>query len=144
VAAIIRTVRLTGADSFWYVLGCVWFGAMYLAKVPAKKALSEAGLGRMTGAERFWYVVACVAFGAGYLLKLPMKKALSEVAHTPGDEAFARSYEISVPRQRTGSRQPPRHSRGGQHGVARAPLRALPPAQRKPRHDSLDDEVWGP
>jgi hypothetical protein len=145
VAAIIRTVRLTAAESFWYVLGCVWFGVMYLAKVPAKKALSEAGLGRMTGAEQFWYVVACVAFGAGYLLKVPVKKALSEVARTPGGEAFAHVYDTDVPRQRAGSRQPPRHSRaGGQHGLQRAPLRALPPAQRQPRHDSLDDEVWGP
>jgi hypothetical protein len=143
VAAIIRTVRLTAAESFWYVLGCVWFGAMYLAKVPAKKALCEAGLGKMTSAEKFWYVVACIAFGAGYFLKVPLKKALSEVPYMPGGGPFARAYDSNGPRQRVGGRQPPRHSRaGGQHGVARAPLRAMPPAQRQPRHDTLSDEAW--
>ena len=53
---------------------------MYFAKVPVKKALSEAGLARMTGAEQFWYVLQCMAFGAGYFAKVPVKKALSEMA----------------------------------------------------------------
>ncbi|MFD7294096.1 hypothetical protein ACFV9W_12475 [Streptomyces sp. NPDC059897] len=31
----------TGAESFWYILGCISFGAAYFAKIPSKKALSE-------------------------------------------------------------------------------------------------------
>jgi hypothetical protein len=80
MTAILRTVRMTSAESFWYVLGCISFGAMYFCKVPAKKALAEAGLGQMTSAEQFWYVVQCIALGAGYFAKIPVKKALSEVA----------------------------------------------------------------
>ena len=79
MATIARTVRLTAAESFWYVLQCIAFGAGYLAKVPVKKALSEAGLAELTGAEQFWYVLQCIAFGAGYLAKVPVKKALSEM-----------------------------------------------------------------
>jgi hypothetical protein len=71
-------VSLSAAASFWYILGCIAFGAMYLAKVPAKKALSEAGMCEMTAAEKFWYVLQCIAFGGGYFAKLPVKKALSE------------------------------------------------------------------
>jgi len=55
-------------------------GAAYFAKVPAKKALAEAGLAEMTAAEKFWYVLQCIAFGAGYFAKLPVKKALSEAS----------------------------------------------------------------
>jgi hypothetical protein len=84
MAPVTRAVRLTAAESFWYLLGCMAFGAMYLAKVPAKKALAEAGLARMTSAERFWYRVQCVAFGAGYLAKLPVKQALSEMGPSRG------------------------------------------------------------
>jgi non-ribosomal peptide synthetase component F len=80
MTAILRTVRMTSAESFWYVLGCISCGAMYFYKVPVKKALAEAGLGQMTRAEHFWYVVQCIALGAGYLAKIPVKKALSEVA----------------------------------------------------------------
>jgi hypothetical protein len=79
MTAMLRTVRMTGAESFWYVLGCVSFGAAYLAKVPVKKALAEAGLVQLTRAEQFWYIVQCIALGAGYLAKVPVKKALSEV-----------------------------------------------------------------
>jgi hypothetical protein len=71
-------VSLSAAASFWYILGCIAFGAMYLAKVPAKKALSEAGMAEMTAAEKFWYVLECIPFGGGYFAKLPVKKALSE------------------------------------------------------------------
>lgn len=70
---------LTGAEAFWYVLGNIAFAAMYFAKVPAKKALSEVGLAEMTSAERFWYVLQCIGFGAGYFAKLPVKKALTEL-----------------------------------------------------------------
>lgn len=73
-------VRLSAAASFWYILGCIAFGAAYFAKVPAKKALAEAGLAEMTAAEKFWYVLQCIAFGAGYFAKLPVKKALSEAS----------------------------------------------------------------
>jgi hypothetical protein len=73
-----RRGTLTGAEGFWYVLGCIAMGANYFAKVPAKKALTEYGYGTMTGAEKFWYVMMCIAFGAGYFAKLPVKKALTE------------------------------------------------------------------
>ena len=69
---------LTTAEAFWYILGCIPMGAMYLAKVPVKKALEEAGVAQMTAAEKFWYVLACIPMGAGYFAKLPVKKALSE------------------------------------------------------------------
>lgn len=79
MATIARTVRLTAAESFWYVLQCIGFGAGYFAKVPVKKALAEAGLAELTGAEQVWYVLQCIAFGAGYFAKVPVKKALSEM-----------------------------------------------------------------
>lgn len=70
----------TAAESFWYVLGCIYFGASYLAKVPVKKALAEYGLVELTGAEKFWYVAENVfGFGSGYFSKVIIKKALSEV-----------------------------------------------------------------
>ncbi|NJP45506.1 hypothetical protein [Actinacidiphila epipremni] len=69
----------TSWEKFWYVLGCIYFGAAYLSKVPAKKALSEYGLVELTGAEKFWYVIECIAFGSGYFSKVIFKKALSEV-----------------------------------------------------------------
>ena len=72
-------VVMSAAASFWYVLGCIAFGGAYLAKVPAKKALAEAGMAEMTAAEKFWYVLMCIAFGGGYLAKLPVKKALTEM-----------------------------------------------------------------
>jgi hypothetical protein len=74
-----RRVVLTGAETFWYVLGNIALGAMYFAKIPAKKALTEAGMATMTSAERFWYVLMCIGFGAGYFAKLPVKKALTEL-----------------------------------------------------------------
>jgi hypothetical protein len=74
-----RNPGLTAAGSFWYVLGCIPMGAMYFAKVPAKKALQDAGMAQMTAAEQFWYVLMCIGFGAGYFAKLPVAKALSEM-----------------------------------------------------------------
>lgn len=74
-----RRRALTAAESFWYVLGCIPMGAMYFAKVPAKKALQDAGMARMTAAEQFWYVLMCIPMGAGYFAKLPVAKALSEM-----------------------------------------------------------------
>src|SRR5580692_1153289 len=72
-------LRLKPAEQFWYILHCIYFGAGYLAKVPTKKALADAGLGEMTGAEGFWYFIECLLFGAGYLAKVSVKKALNEV-----------------------------------------------------------------
>jgi hypothetical protein len=128
VAAIIRMVRLTAAESLWYLLGCVSFGAMYLAKVPAKKALAEAGLAQMTSAERFWYALQCVAFGAGYLAKVPLKKALSEVAYA------------AAPRPDRGSLAAPGsgHHARYRHAGPTAPLWPLPPAPRHANHDHRD------
>ena len=76
-----RAGGLTSAGAFWYVLQCIAFGAGYFAKVPAKKALQDAGMAQMTGAEQFWYVLMCIGFGAGYFAKLPIAKALSEMQH---------------------------------------------------------------
>ena len=74
-----RKIGMTAAEQFWYILGCVAFGAAYLQKVPVKKALSDYGLVEMTGAEQFWYILGCIAFGGAYLAKVPVAKALSEL-----------------------------------------------------------------
>lgn len=79
VAQAVRKTALTAAESFWYVLGCIAFGAMYFAKIPAKKALYDFGMTGLTSAERFWYVLMCIPFGAGYFAKIPTAKALSEL-----------------------------------------------------------------
>lgn len=68
----------TSAEKFWYVLMCIYFGAGYLAKIPAKAALRDAGLVELTGAEQVWYILENVCFGAGYFHKVIIKKALSE------------------------------------------------------------------
>ena len=92
VAAVSRPrgFPLTGAERFWYILQCVAFGAGYFAKIPTKKALSDAGLVEMTSWERIWYVLQCIAFGSGYFAKVPVKKALSEagLAERTGAEQF--------------------------------------------------------
>ena len=74
-----RKVALTTWEMIWYVLHNIWFGAMYFAKVPAKKAMSDFGLCEMTGAETFWYYLGCIWFGAFYFAKIPVAKALSEL-----------------------------------------------------------------
>ena len=74
-----RKFGMTAAEQFWYVVGCIVFGAAYLQKVPVKKALSDYGLVEMTAAEQFWYVVGCIFFGAAYLTKVSVAKALSEL-----------------------------------------------------------------
>jgi hypothetical protein len=79
---VVRAARkntLTAAESFWYVLGCIPMGAMYLCKVPCKKALQDFGMAEMTTAEKFWYVLMCIPMGAGYFCKLPVSKALTEM-----------------------------------------------------------------
>lgn len=79
VQPAVRKIGMTAAEQFWYILGCIAFGAAYLAKVPVKKALSDYGLVEMTAAEQFWYVLGCIAFGAAYFKKVPVAKALSEL-----------------------------------------------------------------
>lgn len=74
-----RLYTMTAAATFWYIVGNIAFGAMYFAKLPAKKAMAEAGLCDLTSAESFWYVLQCIAFGAGYFAKIPTAKALSEL-----------------------------------------------------------------
>ncbi len=74
-----RKFGLTAAQKFWYVLGCIGFGAAYFAKIPAKKAMEDFGLAELTTAEGFWYILMCIGFGAGYFAKLPTAKALSEL-----------------------------------------------------------------
>jgi hypothetical protein len=89
----VSKVSLTAAEKFWYVLGCIAFGASYFAKIPAKKALSDFGMTEMTSAESFWYILMCISFGAGYFAKLPIAKAISELeqfrtaAHAPLTQA---------------------------------------------------------
>ena len=68
----------TSAERFWYLFGNIALGAMYLRKVPAKKALSEFGLAEMTSGEQTWYTILCILCGAGYFAKLPTVKAISE------------------------------------------------------------------
>ena len=75
-----RKVGFSTGEAIWYVVECVAFGAGYIAKVPAKKALQDFGLAEMTSAERFWYRLQCAFFGAGYFAKLPIAKALSELS----------------------------------------------------------------
>jgi hypothetical protein len=79
VAQAVRKTGLTAAESFWYVMGCIAFGAMYFAKIPSKKALADFGMAELTAAESFWYVLMCIAFGGGYFAKIPTAKAISEL-----------------------------------------------------------------
>ena len=79
VAQAVRKTGLTAAESFWYVMGCIAFGAMYFAKIPSKKALADFGMIELTAAESFWYVLMCIAFGGGYFAKIPTAKAISEL-----------------------------------------------------------------
>ena len=70
------TVSRTSAERFWYVLGCVAFGAAYFGKIPTKAALRDVGSANMTSAETIWYMIMNIAFGAGYVAKVSVKKAL--------------------------------------------------------------------
>jgi hypothetical protein len=104
----VARLALTSMESFWYIIQCICFGGGYLAKVPTKKALEEAGLVQRTAAERVWYVVLCICFGAGYFAKVPAKKALEEsglVQRTGAEQfwyvvqciAFGHGYFLKVP-----------------------------------------------
>jgi hypothetical protein len=132
MASILGRARLTAAESFWYVLGCIAFGGMYFAKVPVKKAFSEAGLAELTGAEHFWYILMCIAFGAGYFAKVPVKKALTETSQIRdlGD------YDDAPQLDQGGGRGAARH--GGQP----ASLDPSPSGHRRPRHDGRDQQPW--
>jgi hypothetical protein len=76
----VRKTALTAAEKFWYVVGNIALGAMYFAKIPAKKALADFGLAELTTAEGFWYILMCIPFGAGYFAKIPTAKAISELS----------------------------------------------------------------
>jgi hypothetical protein len=96
---------LRGAETFWYVLGCIAMGAAYFSKIPGKKAACEVfselqldGQGpsssySLRGMEGSWYVLMCLAFGSGYFAKVSAKKALWElvviVQAAPGEHASA-------------------------------------------------------
>lgn len=106
-----KQYALRGAESFWYVLGCIGIGAAYFAKLPGKKAACEVfselqldGQGpsrgySLRGAEGFWYVLMCLPFGAGYFAKVSAKKALWEVVgmvqSAPGEYGEAISRTLS-------------------------------------------------
>ena len=147
MATVARTVRLTAAESFWYVLQCIAFGAGYFAKVPVKKALSEAGLAQMTGAEQFWYVLQCIPFGAGYFAKVPVKKALSEMAPAaaPGYQPaprpdyhpeFGRPPRVPDYTGQQDRRYQPQAPNYGQQPGSPPPSRPQgpPPGRHQPRH----------
>lgn len=109
---------LHGAEPFWYLLGCIYFGVAYFSKLPAKKAACEVfselqldGQGpshgySMSGAATFWYYLMCLAFGSGYFSKVSAKKAMWEVIgivqSAPGE------YGAAIGRVLSGSAQPPR------------------------------------
>jgi hypothetical protein len=108
-----KQYMLRGAESFWYVLGCISFGAAYFSKLPGKKAACEVfselqldGQGpsrgySLRGAEGFWYVLMCIPFGAGYFAKVSAKKALCElvtmVQSAPAEHTGAISRALSGP-----------------------------------------------
>jgi hypothetical protein len=81
VAQLLRKTSLTAAEQFWYIMGNIAFGAMYFAKIPAKKAMADFGLAEMTAAEKFWYVLMCIPLGAGYFAKVPAAKAITEMQY---------------------------------------------------------------
>lgn len=115
-----RKIGMTAAEQFWYIVGCIAFGAAYLQKVPVKKALSDYGLVQMTGAEQFWYVLGCIAFGGAYLAKVPVAKALSELDQFRGARS-APHGQLAAPGQRAvqegqAMRQALPHQHPGQPG----------------------------
>jgi len=112
-----RKVGMTAAEQFWYVLGCIAFGAAYLQKVPVKKALSDYGLTEMTEAEKFWYILGCIFFGGAYLAKVPVAKALSELEQFQVARA-APHDQLAVHDQRAVQEQEERTALPEQHPAA--------------------------
>jgi hypothetical protein len=108
-----KQYALRGAESFWYILGCIGFGVAYFSKLPGKKAACEvfselqqdgqrpSRSYSLRGAETFWYVLMCIAFGSGYFAKVSAKKALWEVVSmvqsAPGEYAEAIRQALSGP-----------------------------------------------
>jgi hypothetical protein len=108
-----KQYALRGAESFWYVLGCIAMGAAYFSKIPGKKAACEVfselqadgqGPGQsysLRGMEGFWYVMMCLAFGSGYFAKVSAKKALWElvamVRSAPGEYGGAIGRALAGP-----------------------------------------------
>jgi hypothetical protein len=106
-----KQYALRGAESFWYVLGCIGFGVAYFSKLPGKKAACEIfgelqldGQGpsrgySLRGMESFWYALMCLAFGGGYFAKVSAKKALWElvgmIQSAPSEYAGAIGYALS-------------------------------------------------
>ncbi len=106
---------LRGAESVWYVLFCIYFGAAYFAKIPSKKAACEIfselqidgqGQGQaysLNGWETFWYILMCLAFGSGYFQKVWAKKSLWEMVNmmraAPADQiqALTRALTPTAP-----------------------------------------------
>ncbi len=41
-------------------MGNITLGAMYFAKIPARKALADFGLAKLTTAEGLWYIFMCI------------------------------------------------------------------------------------
>lgn len=111
-----KRYALRGAESFWYVLGCIGFGAAYFSKLPAKKAACEVfselqldGQGpshgySLRGMESFWYVLMCIAFGGGYFAKVWAKKALWEMVGMV--QAAPDGYAVAMSRALAGSAVP--------------------------------------
>jgi len=96
-AQLAHKIGMTAAQQFWYVLGCITFGAAYLQKVPVKKALADYGLVTMTAAEQFWYVLGCIAFGGAYFMKVPVAKALAELGQFKAARATTHDQLATLP-----------------------------------------------
>ena len=108
---------LRGAEVFWYILGCIDFGAAYFAKLPTKKAACEVfselqldGQGpshsyTLRGIETFWYVLMCLWFGAGYFAKVWAKKALWELVGMV--QSSPAEYPEAIRRALSGPTAPP-------------------------------------
>jgi hypothetical protein len=117
-AAAGKQYGLRGAEGFWYILGCIGFGAAYFSKLPGKKAACEVfselqldGQGpsrsySLRGMEGFWYLLMCLAFGAGYFAKVSAKKALWELIRIV--QAGPEGYAEAIGRALSGSAAPRR------------------------------------
>lgn len=98
-----KEYALRGAESFWYVLGCIAMGAAYFSKLPGKKAACEVfselqldGQGpsrsyTLHGMEGFWYVLMCLGFGAATSPKCPPRKRCGN------SSAWSRHLPASMP-----------------------------------------------
>ena len=105
---------LNGAEMFWYILGCISFGAAYFSKIPGKKAACEVfselqldgqGPGRsysLGGMEGFWYVLMCLWFGAGLFRQgVGQEGAVGTRRHGPGRSRRVRRRDRPRPLRRS-------------------------------------------